>query len=102
MVLAIGYQRRRENHFRWIKEKIDAGEFGRLVQAECNISRDREGQFELGHWRYQADAMPGGVMLQIGIHYADVLTYIHGVPSSPSRAARRNSSCPVTTPTWRT
>ncbi len=78
VVLAIGYQRRRENHFRWIREKIDAGEFGRLVQAECNISRDREGQFELGHWRYQADAMPGGVMLQIGIHYTDVLTYIMG------------------------
>lgn len=78
VVLAIGYQRRRESHFRWIKEKIDAGEFGRLVQAECNISRDREGQFELGHWRYQADAMPGGVMLQIGIHYTDVLTYIMG------------------------
>lgn len=78
VVLAIGYQRRRESHFRWIREKIDAGEFGRLVQAECNISRDREGQFELGHWRYQADAMPGGVMLQIGIHYTDVLTYIMG------------------------
>ena len=78
VVLAIGYQRRRENHFRWIKERVDAGEFGRLVQAECNISRDREGQFELGHWRYQADAMPGGVMLQIGIHYTDVLTYIMG------------------------
>ena len=78
VVLAIGYQRRRENHFRWIRNKIDAGEFGRLVQAECNISRDREGQFELGHWRYQADAMPGGVMLQIGIHYTDVLTYLMG------------------------
>ncbi len=78
VVLAIGYQRRRENHFRWIKNEIEEGRFGRLVQAECNISRDREGQFELGHWRYQADAMPGGVMLQIGIHYTDVLTYLLG------------------------
>lgn len=78
VVLAIGYQRRRENHFRWIKREIEAGRFGRLVQAECNISRDREGQFEAGHWRYEAAAMPGGVMLQIGIHYADVLTYLLG------------------------
>ena len=54
VVLAIGYQRRRENHFRWIREKIDAGEFGRLVQAECNISRDREGQF-----RTRPLALPG-------------------------------------------
>ncbi len=41
VVLALGYQRRRENHFRWIKAEIDAGRFGKLVQAECNISRVR-------------------------------------------------------------
>src|SRR5262249_35240733 len=27
VVLALGYQRRRENHFRWIKAEIDAGRF---------------------------------------------------------------------------
>jgi predicted dehydrogenase len=78
VVLALGYQRRRENHFRWIRRAIDEGRFGKLVQAECNISRDREGKFEVGHWRYQAEAMPGGVMLQIGIHYTDVLEYLMG------------------------
>lgn len=89
VALAIGYQRRRESHFRWIKGEIEAGGFGRLVQAECNISRDREGQFEPGHWRYQSEAMPGGVMLQIGIHYADVLTYLLGpVAAVSGRAAQ--------------
>jgi len=78
VVLSVGYQRRRESHFRWIRRAIDAGTFGKLVQAEGNISRDRVGQFELGHWRYQAEAMPGGVMLQIGIHYTDVLEYLLG------------------------
>jgi predicted dehydrogenase len=78
VVLAVGYQRRREGHFRWIKERIDVGEFGTLVQAEANISRDREGKFELGHWRYTAEGMPGGVMLQIGLHYVDVLTMLLG------------------------
>ncbi len=73
VVLALGYQRRRESHFRWIKREIDAGRFGKLVQAEGNISRDRLGQFDLTSWRYQAVGMPGGVMLQIGIHYVDVL-----------------------------
>ncbi|MDH5344102.1 MAG: Gfo/Idh/MocA family oxidoreductase, partial [Betaproteobacteria bacterium] len=28
--------------------------------------------------RYTAEGMPGGVMLQIGIHYADVLEYLMG------------------------
>jgi predicted dehydrogenase len=78
VVLALGYQRRRESQFRWIKQQIDAGLFGRLVNAEANISRDRLGQIDLASWRYRADGMPGGVMLQIGIHYTDVLEYLLG------------------------
>jgi predicted dehydrogenase len=78
VVLALGYQRRRENQFRWIKRQIDEGVFGKLVNAEANISRDRLGKIDLGSWRYQAAGMPGGVMLQIGIHYTDVLEYLIG------------------------
>lgn len=76
VVLALGYQRRRESHFRWVKEH--SGEFGRLVNAEANISRDRLGKIDLSSWRYTAEGMPGGVMLQIGIHYTDVLEYLLG------------------------
>lgn len=78
VVLALGYQRRRESHFRWVRRQIDDGTFGRLVNAEANISRDRLGKFDLGSWRYTAEGMPGGVMLQIGIHYSDVLEYLMG------------------------
>src|SRR5688572_23764712 len=78
VVLALGYQRRRENHFRWVKRQIEDGHFGRLVNAEANISRDRLGQIDLTSWRYTAEGMPGGVMLQIGIHYSDVLEYLLG------------------------
>ena len=84
VVLGMGYQRRRESHFRWIKQQIDAGVFGKLVNAEANISRDRLGKIDLSSWRYQAAGMPGGVMLQIGIHYTDVLTYLMG----PVKAVR--------------
>ena len=82
VVLALGYQRRRESHFRWVKEHL--GEFGRLVNAEANISRDRLGKIDLTSWRYTAEGMPGGVMLQIGIHYTDVLEYLLG----PVKAVR--------------
>jgi len=78
IVLALGYQRRRENQFRWLRRQIDDGVFGKLVNAEANISRDRLGKIDLSSWRYQAAGMPGGVMLQIGIHYADVLDYLLG------------------------
>jgi predicted dehydrogenase len=76
IVLALGYQRRRESHFRWIKGSL--GKFGKLVNAEANISRDRLGKIDLSSWRYTAEGMPGGVMLQIGIHYTDVLEYLLG------------------------
>jgi predicted dehydrogenase len=78
VVLALGYQRRKEAQFRWIRRRIDEGAFGRLVNAEANISRDRLGKIDLGSWRYTAAGMPGGVMLQIGIHYSDVLEYLIG------------------------
>src|SRR5439155_22682930 len=68
VVLALGYQRRRESHFRWVKQEIEEGRFGKLVNAEANISRDRLGKIDLSSWRYTAEGMPGGVMLQIGIH----------------------------------
>src|ERR1700759_2938394 len=48
--LGMGYQRRRESHFRWIKQQIDAGLFGTLVNAEANISRDRLGKIDLNSW----------------------------------------------------
>jgi predicted dehydrogenase len=76
VVLALGYQRRRESHFRWVKQNIQS--FGKLVNAEANISRDRLGKIDLSSWRYTAEGMPGGVMLQIGIHYTDVLEYLLG------------------------
>ncbi len=85
VVLALGYQRRRESQFRWIKERIK--DFGKLVNAEANISRDRLGKVDLDSWRYTAEGMPGGVMLQIGIHYTDVLEYLLG----PVKAVSGNS-----------
>jgi predicted dehydrogenase len=89
VVLALGYQRRRESHFRWIKRQIDDGAFGKLVNAEANISRDRLGQFDISSWRYQAAGMPGGVLLQIGIHYTDVLAYLMGpVTAVSARSAQ--------------
>lgn len=84
VLLAVGYQRRRENHFRWIRDKIAAGDFGNVVQAEANISRDREGKFDTNSWRYTAAGMPGGVMLQIGVHYTDVLEMLLGPVKSVS------------------
>src|SRR5215475_2438439 len=58
VVLALGYQRRRESQFRWIRQQIDDSVLGRLVNAEANISRDRLGKIDLASWRYTAAGMP--------------------------------------------
>ncbi len=89
VILSVGYQRRRETHFRWIKDAIDAGRFGKLVQAEANISRDRLGKFDLGSWRFLSSGMPGGVLLQIGIHSTDVLEMLLGPVRTVSAMAAR-------------
>lgn len=89
VILSVGYQRRRESQFRWIRREIDAGRLGRLVQAEANISRDRLGKIDPSSWRYQASGMPGGVMLQIGIHYTDVLEMLLGPVKTVSAMSAR-------------
>ena len=45
-----------------MKRQIEDGKFGKLVNAEANISRDRLGKIDLSSWRYQAAGMPGGVV----------------------------------------
>ena len=67
----------------------EAAEAGKLVQAEANISRDRLGKIDLSSWRYQASGMPGGVMLQIGIHYTDVLEMLLGPVKAVSAMSAR-------------
>ena len=48
-----------------------------------------------------AAGMPGGVMLQIGIHYTDVLEYLMGPVKAVQRAASRSWCCRATTRTSR-
>ena len=99
VVLALGYQRRRESHFRWIKSEIDAGRFGKLVQAECNISRDR-----LGTVRSLIVALHGGRHAGRR-HAADrhPLCRRAGIPDGAGQervgAVWPSSCCRATTPT---
>jgi len=67
----LGYQRRRKA-IPWIKRQLDEGLFGKLVNAEptsAAIVSQRLTWVVAVPGRRNA----GGVMLQIGIHYTDVL-----------------------------
>src|SRR5262249_62119704 len=75
VVLALGYQRRREAPFRWIRKQIDDGVFGKLVNAECNISRDRLGKIDPPSRPYTAKGMPGGGMPHNRSHHTHAPQY---------------------------
>ena len=55
------------------------------------------GKIDLTSWRYKAEGMPGGVMLQIGIHYTDVLEYLLG-PVKAVSGRSRSWCCPGDNP----
>jgi len=67
-----------ESHFRWIRKQIDDGVFaGSSRGGEYQPRSPRQDRPQLV--ALHAEGMPGGVMLQIGIHYTDVLEYLMGV-----------------------
>ena len=78
VVLALGYQRRKESHFRWVREQIDDGVVRQARQRRSQHQPRPPRPVRSHLWRYTAEGMPGGVMLQIGIHYTDVLEYLIG------------------------
>jgi predicted dehydrogenase len=83
IVPALGYQRRRESHFRWIKAEINAGAFGRGATPRPTSAATGWVRSTRAPGATTA-VMPGGVMLHIGIHYTDVLDYLIG----PIKAVR--------------
>lgn len=78
VILAIGHQSRREPALRRLKELLDAGELGRPIMAEANISTGRGAEIGPEQWRWRREECPGGPLIQLGIHHVDTLQYLLG------------------------
>lgn len=78
VVLAVGHQSRREPALRRLKELLDAGELGRTIMAEANISTGRGAEIGPEQWRWRREECPGGPLIQLGIHHVDTLQYLLG------------------------
>ena len=57
---------------------IDSGELGRVSLAEGVFSNDNGLKLKPGAWRTDPAEIPGGCLMQIGIHQIDNLLYLLG------------------------
>ena len=77
-ILAVGHSYRRNGALRHLRRLIDAGEMGRVSLAEGVFSNDNGLNLEDGVWRTDGAEIPGGCLMQIGIHQIDNLLYLMG------------------------
>ncbi|HEY6833898.1 MAG TPA: Gfo/Idh/MocA family oxidoreductase [Pseudolabrys sp.] len=79
VLLSIGHSYRRHTGIRRIKRLIEEGALGRVSYADGIFSKGRGlGLVSGGDWRSQDAVMPGGCLMQIGIHHIDNLIYLLG------------------------
>ena len=76
--VTVGHSARLMAGIRIIKEKIDAGELGRVAFMEANFSNERALELTRETWRWYKDRAPGGPLSQLAIHQFDVLHYLGG------------------------
>jgi len=84
VVLAVGHSYRRHGALRHLHRLIDEGELGRVSLAEGVFSNDNGLALEAGVWRSDPAEIPGGCLMQIGIHQIDNLLYLMGPVSDVS------------------
>src|SRR3954463_12439420 len=76
--VTVGHSARLMAGIRIIREKIDAGELGRVAFMEANFSNERALELTPQTWRWYKDRAPGGPLSQLAIHQFDVLHMLGG------------------------
>jgi predicted dehydrogenase len=76
--VTVGHSARLMAGIRLIRQKIDAGELGRVAFLEANFSNERALELTPKTWRWYKDKAPGGPLSQLAIHQFDVLHYLGG------------------------
>ena len=89
LTVAIGHNRRFSPNALALKEMVDAGELGDLVQIEGNFSANMSAYS--GEWRASRDESPAGGMTSLGIHVVDMFVNLFGDIASVQAVSRRVS-----------
>ncbi len=91
VTVTVGHSARLMAGIRIIKEKIDAGELGRVAFIEANFSNERALELTPQTWRWYKDRAPGGPLSQLAIHQFDVLHLLGGEVQEVSSMASKLS-----------
>ncbi|MFH1335990.1 MAG: Gfo/Idh/MocA family oxidoreductase [Candidatus Zixiibacteriota bacterium] len=80
VVLMVGHMMRRYSGNRKVKELVDGGAIGKPVMAEANISDKQGWQLTPDKFRWRGDDLgcPGGALMTMGVHQADMFNYVLG------------------------
>jgi predicted dehydrogenase len=83
-VFAAMFNQRTDPRYRWLKERIDSGEFGRINRVNWIITNWFRTQYyyDTGDWRATWEGEGGGVLLNQCPHQLDLWQWLFGMPVS--------------------
>ena len=91
VTVTVGHSARLMAGIRMIKQRIDAGELGKVAFIEANFSNERALELTPQTWRWYKDRAPGGPLSQLAIHHFDVVHYLGGAMFEVSSIASKLS-----------
>ncbi len=78
VILQVGHNRRRQPANRRIKESIESGSLGELLEVSATHVAPLLFNPNLAPWRRELEETPGGGMAALGIHQVDTFHYLAG------------------------
>ncbi|MBC7779705.1 MAG: Gfo/Idh/MocA family oxidoreductase [Proteobacteria bacterium] len=91
VTVTVGHSARLLAGVRVIKQKIDAGELGRVGFIEANFSNERALELTPQTWRWYKDKAPGGPLSQLAVHMFDIVHLLGGDVAQVSSIASKLS-----------
>jgi predicted dehydrogenase len=93
-ILFVGHNFRRNGAIRKIKELMEKNKIGEFVSAEINLSHAGGMKLTEDNWRYWEKFCPGGPLMMLGIHAADISNFLFG-PAKQMAAFSNNLFAPI-------
>lgn len=90
----ISYQRHGQGAFRWIRETIAAGTYGKVTALNSHLGQDWL-RLTRGTWRQTIELSGGGQLNDSGSHMIDILLWVTGLRAETVSAFLDNCGVPV-------
>jgi predicted dehydrogenase len=88
-VLGIGHERRYEPAMEEMRRLFEAGQLGRVLHIDANVSHNNFRKMDPSNWRRDPRHAPAGAWTALGIHLGDMFVSLAG---APVRVAARTAS----------